>query len=85
MKMGIMSDKTLISKCVDPLQRSVSQTEQCSTLSLKTEQMLSCSLCFVQERVIVLTPETVSENVISDSEISCVPSLPSTTTFMQTG
>lgn len=58
--MGIKSVQALISICADPLQRSVSHTEQCSTWSLKTEQALSWPPCFVHERVIDLTPLTVS-------------------------
>lgn len=54
--MGMRSVQALIRRWADPLQRSVSHTEQCSTLSLKMLQALSCPPCFVHERVMVLTP-----------------------------
>lgn len=57
----IMSVQALISKCVELLHRSDSQTEQCSTWSLKAVQALICPPCLVHERVICLTPPTVAE------------------------
>lgn len=60
MTTGMSVVQMLTITLVDPLQRSESQTEQCSTWSLKIEQALSWAPCLLHDRVICLTPWTVN-------------------------
>lgn len=58
---GIATLQTLAKTNVDLLQRSVSQTEQCSTFFPKSVQALVSPPCLLHERVICFAPLTVDE------------------------